>query len=323
MDKKIVIFKDDKVAVRVSVSPEENTVWLNRQQIATLFDRDVKTIGKHIKNALHEELSGIPTVANFATVQIEGKRKVRRLVEFYNLDLIISVGYRVKSRRGVAFRRWANSVLNSYIMQGYAINKVRIKQLGRVIQIIKRNQNTLDSKQVLSVIENYNSALSLLDDYDHQCVERPAGNRAVYVLTYKECRDFINQMEFNSSSSLFGHEKDDSFKGCIGNIYQTIAGEDVYPTLQEKAANLLYFITKDHSFNDGNKRIAAAMFLYFLDKNNMLYDANGNKLIDDHTLVALTILIAESCPDEKEIMISIIMNCCSRAVPPKLSGGCS
>lgn len=173
---------------------------------------------------------------------------------------------------------------------------------------MKRTENNSDAKQVLSVIERYSLALDLLDDYDHQTMNRPSGNTAVYVLSYEECRKIIDTMKYNADSDIFGNEKDDSFKGSIGNIYQSFSGEDVYPSLEEKAANLLYFITKNHSFSDGNKRIAATMFLYFLDKNGVLF-ANGEKLIDDHTLVALTIMIAESKPEEKEMMISVIMNC--------------
>ena len=174
---------------------------------------------------------------------------------------------------------------------------------------MKRTQNALDAKLMLSVIENYNTALTLLDDYDHQCMQRPKGSEATYVLTYEECRNIIDQMRFNADSDLFGHEKGDSFKGSIGNVYQSFAGEDVYPTLQEKAANLLYFVTKNHSFSDGNKRIAATIFLYFLDKNSILYDEDGQKRVADYTLVALTIMIAESRMEEKEMMVSIIMNC--------------
>ena len=312
MENKIVIFRDNEMTLEVPVSINEKNVWLNRQQMAELFDRDVKTIGKHITNALREELEGEVVVAKFATTTrhgaIEGKTQVRQ-TEFYNLDVIISVGYRVKSKRGVVFRKWANSVLTDYVIKGYAINDQRLQQLGEVIRIMKRTQNALDAKQVLNVIENYNTALTLLDDYDHQCMQRPKGSEATYVLTYEECRNIIDQMRFNADSDLFGHEKDDSFKGSIGNVYQSFAGEDVYPTLQEKAANLLYFVTKNHSFSDGNKRIAATVFLYFLDKNGILYDEDGQKRIADHTLVALTIMIAESRPEEKEMMISVIMNC--------------
>ena len=307
MKNELITFKDGTLELNVPVSWEQETVWITRNQMAELFDRDVKTIGKHINNALKEELDN-STVANFATVQMEGGREVERNIEHYNLDMIISVGYRVKSTRGVQFRKWANSILKQYIIQGYAVNANRMNQLGEVIRIMKRTENSLDAKQVLSVIEKYSLALDLLDDYDHQTMKRPDGNKAVYILSYEECRQVIDSMKFSTDSDLFGNEKDDSFKGSIGNIYQSFAGQDIYPTLEEKAANLLYFITKNHSFSDGNKRIAATMFLYFLDKNGILF-TDGNKLIDDHTLVALTIMIAESKPDEKEMMISVIMNC--------------
>lgn len=308
-EKEIVIFETEDKQVKLPVNVENETVWLNRNQIAKLFDRDVKTIGKHINNALKEELNNVEsTVAKFATVQMEGEREVERKVEFYNLDVIISVGYRVKSKRGVEFRRWANSVLKQYILKGYAVNDNRIKQLGEVIRIMKRTEDDLDSKQVLSVIEKYSNALDLLDSYDHQNMTRPKGNGASYVISYEECVDVIQNMRFGNESDLFGKEKDDSFKGSIGNIYQSFGGKDVYESLEEKAANLLYFVTKNHSFFDGNKRIAATMFLYFLDKNFALFE-DGKKKIEDSTLVALTIMIAESRPEEKEMMISVIMNC--------------
>ncbi|CDD09445.1 phosphoribosylaminoimidazolesuccinocarboxamide synthase [Phascolarctobacterium succinatutens CAG:287] len=310
MDNELVIFEDDEIKLEVPISAKDETVWLNRQQMATLFDRDIKTIGKHIKNAINEELSGTSTVAKFATVQLEGMRQVERLIEYYNLNVIISVGYRVKSKRGVAFRKWANSVLKEYIIKGYAINQQRLNQLNQVLSIMKRLETALDAKQVLTVVERYNKALDLLDDYDHQKLEKPKGNKTTYILTYEECRKVIDEMKFSSDSKLFGNEKDDSFKGSIGNIYQSFAGVDIYPSLEEKAANLLYFVTKNHSFSDGNKRIAATMFLYFLDRNGVLF-TNHEKLIDDHTLVALVIMIAESRPEEKDVMISIIMNCIS------------
>ena len=307
----IVIFETEDKLITLPVAVENETVWLNRNQMAELFDRDVKTIGKHINNALKEELEGQVVVAKFATTTphgaIEGKTQTH-MTEYYNLDVIISVGYRVKSKRGVEFRRWANSVLKQYILKGYAVNDNRIKQLGEVIRIMKRTVNELDSRQVLSVIEKYSSALDLLDSYDHQSMTRPEGNRATYVLTYEECMDVIQSMRFGDESDLFGKEKDDSFKGSIGNIYQSFGGIDIYESLEEKAANLLYLVTKNHSFFDGNKRIAATMFLYFLDKNEVLF-IDGQKKIEDATLVALTIMIAESRPEEKEMMISVIMNC--------------
>ena len=307
----LILFETEDRSVTLTVPVNQEMVWLSRNQMAELFDRDIKTIGKHINNALKEELDNQVVVAKFATTTehgaIEGKTQTH-MTDFYNLDVIISVGYRVKSKRGVEFRKWANSVLRQYILRGYAVNNNRIAQLGEVIQIMKRTQNSLDSKQVLSVIERYNTALDLLDAYDHQNMSRPKGNVATYVLTYEECMDIIASMRFGDESDIFGKEKDGSFEGSIGNIYQSFAGQDLYPTLEEKAAHLLYFVTKNHSFLDGNKRIAATMFLYFLDRNGALF-VDGEKTIDDHTLVALTIMIAESKPDEMEMMITVIMNC--------------
>ena len=312
MDNKmdLVLFNSYDGQISLSVAVENETVWLTLDQLAELFGRDKSTISRHIRNVYSEgELERTATVANFATVQEEGKRLVERRLDYYNLDVIISVGYRVKSQRGVEFRKWANTVLKDYILKGYAVNDNRLKQLGEVVRLMQRTQDSLDSKQVLTVIENYSRALDLLDDYDHQTMRRPKGIESVYVLTYEECRSVIDSMRFGDTSDLFGQEKDDSFKGSIGNIYQSFADVEIYPTVQEKAANLLYFVTKNHSFWDGNKRIAATMFLYFLDRNGILYGENGEKRLDDHTLVALTIMIAESRPEEKEMMVSVIMNC--------------
>ena len=247
----IVLFENGELALEVNVSPQLETVWLSSNQMALLYGRDEKTIRKHVNKIFTD--GELERESNTQKMRVAG---VSQPVAFYNLDVIISVGYRVNSKQGIAFRKWANSILKQYIIQGYAVNANRMNQLGEVIRIMKRTENSLDAKQVLSVIEKYSLALDLLDDYDHQTMKR----------------------------------------------------QDIYPTLEEKAANLLYFITKNHSFSDGNKRIAATMFLYFLDKNGILF-ADGNKLIDDHTLVALTIMIAESKPDEKEMMISVIMNC--------------
>ena len=308
-ENEILFFETEDKQVKLPVNVENGSVWLNQNQIAKLFDRDIKAIGKYISTALKEELDNIEsTVAEFATVQMEGNREVERNVEYYNLDVIISVGYRIKSKRGVEFRRWANSVLKQYILNGYAVNDIRIRQLGEVIRIMTRPENESDSRQVLSVIEKYSSALDLLDAYDHQNMTRPEGNRATYVLSYEECMDVIQSMRFGDESDLFGKEKDDSFKGSIGNIYQSFGEREIYESLEEKAANLLYFITKNHSFFDGNKRIAATIFLYFLDKNKALF-IDGQKKIEDAALVALTIMIAESRPEEKEMMISVVMNC--------------
>ena len=303
MENEVVLFRDGEVELEVQISPDQETVWLSSNQMSDLFDRDEKTIRKHVNKLFSD--GEIEFENNTQKMRVEG---VKQSVAFYSLDVILGVGYRVNSKRGIAFRKWANSVLKQYIMQGYAINSRRMNQLGEVLRIMKRTESRLDANQVLSVIEKYSVALDLLDDYDHQAMKRPKGNDAIYILTYEECRSIINQMKFGERSDLFGNEKDDSFKGSIGNIYQSFAGQEIYPSLEEKAANLLYLVTKNHSFSDGNKRIAATMFLYFLDRNGILFDENV-KLIDDHTLVALTIMIAESKPDEKEMMISVIMNC--------------
>lgn len=299
----IVLFETEDKSIALPVTVENETVWLSQAQMKTLFSVDRSVITKHVNNVFREgELEEKSNVHFLHTANAD------RPVKIYSLDVIISVGYRVKSKRGVEFRKWANSVLRQYILKGYAVNNNRINQLGEVIRIMKRTENALDSRQVLSVIEKYNTALDLLDSYDHQTMERPKGTDTAYVLTYEECREVIAHMRFGDESELFGKEKDDSFKGSIGNIYQSFAGQDVYASLEEKAANLLYFVTKNHSFYDGNKRIAATMFLYFLDKNGVLF-IDGQKLIEDYTLVALTIMIAESRPEEKEMMVSVVMNC--------------
>ena len=299
----IVLFETSDKSVTLNVTLENETVWLTQSQMTSLFDVDRTVITRHVNNVFRD--GEVDEESNVHFLHIANSD---RPVKIYSLDVIISVGYRVKSLRGVEFRKWANSVLKNYIVKGYAVNNNRINQLGEVIRIMKRTENSLDSKKVLSVIERYSTALDLLDSYDHQTMSRPEGNESIYVLTYDECVEVITTMRFGSESELFGREKDDSFKGSIGNIYQSFAGQEIYDSLEEKAANLLYFVTKNHSFYDGNKRIAATMFLYFLDKNNALFD-EGRKLIDDHTLVALTIMIAESKPEEKEMMISVVMNC--------------
>lgn len=302
----LVLFEAQDGSVKLNVTIAEETVWLTQAQMVQLFDVSKQNISLHINNCFREgELDKTSVVKESLTTASDGK-KYR--IKYYNLDVIISVGYRVKSKRGVEFRRWANSVLKEYIIKGYSVNHNRMNQLNEVIRVMKRVENSLDTRQVLIVVERYSQALELLDAYDHQNMIRPKGNKATYILTYEECRKVIDNMKFGNSSSLFGNEKDDSFKGSIGAIYQSFAGKDLYPSLEEKAANLLYFVTKNHSFSDGNKRIAATMFLYFLDKNDVLFQ-DGEKLIDDHTLVALTIMIAESNPEEKEMMISLIMNC--------------
>ena len=306
MKNEIVLFESSDNAVKLEVAVNQDTVWLSQSQMTVLFGVDRTVITKHINNIFKEgELEQESNVQKMHVANAD------RPTQFYNLDVIISVGYRVKSQRGVEFRRWANSVLKQYLLEGYAVNKSRLSQMGKMLRLMKRSEQMLDAPQVLSVIQKYNNALELLDAYDHHVLKRPKGHSSTYILTYEECRELIESMRFSGESDLFGNEKDDSFKGSIGNIYQSFVGKDVYPSLEEKAANLLYFVTKNHSFSDGNKRIAAAVFLYFLDKNNALFTADGEKAIDDHTLVALIIMIAESRPDEKEMMISVIMNCLS------------
>ena len=305
-ENEIVLFETEDKKIVLPVTIENESVWLSIDQMAKLFQRDRSVIGKHIRNIFKEgELVKDSVWAKFAYTADDGKKYQ---VDYYNLDVIISVGYRVKSVRGTQFRIWANSILKQYILQGYAVNQRRIQQLGEVIRIMKRTENELDSKQILSVIERYNNALDLLDADDHQTMKRPKGNETTYVLTYEECIEVIKSMRFGDESDLFGREKDDSFKGSIGNIYQSFSGNDVYKSLEEKAAHLLYFVTKNHSFYDGNKRIAATMFLYFLDKNDALF-YKRQKRIEDATLVALTIMIAESRAEEKDMMVNVVMNC--------------
>ena len=308
----LVLFesKDGLVELPVRLDLKREEVWLNRAQLATLFDRDVKTIGKHVANALREELAGQEdrTVAKFATAQVEGNREVVRQIKHYSLDVVISVGYRVKSARGVEFRRWATDALRRYVVAGHAENERRLEQLGQVARIMARIPERRDACQVLDIVRSYTTALDLLDDYDHLRVCAPEGTPSTYVLSYEECRRVVDSMRFGQESSVFGVEKDDSFRGAIGNVFQSFDGRDLYPTLEEKAANLLYFIVKDHSFLDGNKRIAATVFLYFLDRNGVLFLPSGEKAIDDSTLVATTILMAESKPEEKDVMVALAMH---------------
>lgn len=306
----IEIFKDGNLSIEVPVSADGDTVWLNRNQMAELFQRDVKTIGKHINNALKEELDS-STVANFATVQNEGERNVHRDIDYYNLDMIISVGYRVKSARGIAFRRWANNILKQYILKGYAVNEKRLNALGKTIELQSRiiaGTVGIEETGVLQAVNEYANALTLLDEYDHQVLKKPEGNKPIYRITYEECRTMIDKMVFGKKSSVFGVEKEPGkVEGIIAAVYQNVFGGDVYPTLEEKAANLLYFMIKDHPFTDGCKRIAASLFLEFLSRNEALY-INGMKRISDSALVAITLMIAESRPEEKDIMTTLVMN---------------
>ncbi len=300
------LYLSDGLNLEVRFSPEQDTVWLNRQQMAKLYDRNVSTISRHISNALQEELDD-STVAKFAIVQLEGGIEVSREVEHYNLDMIISVGYRVKSTRGVEFRRWANRVLREYLLRGVAINELRLKQLNKVVEIMPYVPKHLEADGVFDVIEHYATALDLLDDYDHQCIDKPSGSSGSYHLEYEECRELIDSLRFKAESDLFGNEKDDSFKGSLGAIYQSFGGEELFPSVEEKAANLLYYVTKNHSFSDGNKRIAAAVFLYFLEKNGILR-RSAHAFIGNHTLVAVIVMMAESRPEDRETMVKLVMH---------------
>lgn len=314
MDEKkneIILFENQGVKLEVNLKDE--TVWLNRQQLAKLFDRDIKTIGKHINNASKEELKDISTVAKFATLQKEGEREVTRNIEYYNLDMILSIGYRVKSDKGVIFRQWANKILKDYMLKGYAVNQRRLEYLEKTIKLIdiaNRIDERLkgnDAKEILKVIGDYSKALDLLDDYDHRTLKKINGNIDERKIEYSECIKVINRLRFNEESSLFAVERDNGLESIIGNIYQSFGGIDIYKSIEEKGANFLYLIVKNHVFADGNKRIAATLFIYFLNFYGILY-INGKQTIDNNTLAALTLLIAESNPKEKEVIIDLVMN---------------
>lgn len=307
MASEIVLFETEDKEIKLLVPVENETVWLNRSQLADLFERDVKTIGKHINNALKEELSDA-VVAKFATTASDGKTYQ---VEHYNLDMIISVGYRVKSRRGVEFRKWANKVLRQYIIQGYAINEKRLQVLEKTVDIQTRmlaGALDINEADVLKAVNEYTEALLLLDQYDHQALSKPDGNKPVYRITYEDCVHMVVKMRDSFNTDVFGVEKESGkVAGIIAAVYQSVFGQDAYPSVEEKAANLLYFMIKDHPYADGCKRIAASLFLEFLDKNNALFQ-NGIKRISDGTLVAITLMIAESSPDEKDVMVKLVMN---------------
>ena len=310
MNNKIIKFMNGDLQIDVMVSPNEETVWLNRNQLATLFDRDVKTIGKHINNALKEELDS-STVAKFATVQKEGSRNITREIDYYNLDMIISVGYRVKSQNGVIFRKWATSILHDFMIKGYAMNKKRLDVLNKTIAIQSRmlaSTLNIEEKEVLNVIEAYSNALTLLDDYDHGTIPKPDGIASIYRLTYEKCRELIDSMKYGNYSDVFGVEKEvGKLNGIIAAVYQNVFETELYPSIEEKAANLLYFLIKDHPFVDGCKRIGASIFLKFLNKNKH-HIIDGKQIISDSALVAITLMIAESRPEEKETMVNLVMN---------------
>ena len=307
MNNEIILFENQEVKLEVNMKDE--TVWLNANQLSKLFGRDSKTIRKHINNALNEELDN-SAVAKFATTAKDGKTYQ---VEYYNLDMIISIGYRVKSQNGVIFRKWANKVLKDYLLKGYAVNQKRLEYLEKTIKLIDiagRIDIELkgsEAQEIIKVINNYSNALNLLDDYDHKRITRPNGTKDDKKITYEDCMNIVSKLKFNSDSDLFALERDKGLESIIRNIYGSFNGKDVYPTIQEKAANFLYLITKNHIFIDGNKRIAATLFIYFLKFYNILYK-NERQVIDNNTLVAITLLIAQSNPKEKGILIDLVMN---------------
>ena len=332
-ENKIVIYKDKNNSIQLEVKLDGDMVWLTRQQIATLFGRDYKTISKHINNALKEELADEVVVAKFEnTTQhgaIEGKTQTHEL-EYFNLEMVTSVGYRVKSSRGVQFRKWANKILKDYLVKGYAVNeRIRKEQIGELRQLVGMLGRTIQNQPLLStdetialfeVVTDYSYALDTLDNYDY---ERLTINKTTkdepFHATYENALETIDRLREKffakqsgkaerGGSSLFGNEKDNSFKSSIGQIYQTFGGEELYPSVEEKAAMLLYLVTKNHSFSDGNKRIAATLFLWFLNNNRILYRPDGSKRIADNTLVALTLMIAESRTEEKDVMVKVVVN---------------
>ncbi len=319
----IVIYKDEKNSIQLEVKMEGEMLWLDRQQLATLFGRDYKTISKHINNALKEELADSVVVAKFATTTQHGAMKGKtqsHAKEYYSLEMVTSVGYRVKSSRGVMFRKWANRVLKDYLVKGYAINeRIRKEQIGELRQLVQmvgrtiQNQevaDTTESQDLLNVVVDYTYALDTLDNYDYErlSIDKTTKEEPFHA-TYENAMEAINGLrEKFGGSTLFGNEKDDSFKSSIGQIYQTFGGEELYPSVDEKAAMLLYLVTKNHSFSDGNKRIAATLFLWFLNNNGILYRPDGSKRLADNTLVALTLMIAESKTEEKDVMVKVVVN---------------
>ena len=306
MKNEIVIFENQNVKLEVNMKDE--TVWLNQMQMAELFDKDRTVITRHINNIFKE--GELDKKTNVQKLHIPNSDKP---VTFYNLDVIISVGYRVKSKNGVAFRKWANKILKDYLIKGYAVNEKRLKALEKTIELIdiaNRLDDRLedkDAKGILKVITSYTKALDLLDDYDHKTLKIKGTNKSSKRIDYEECMNVINTLKFNESSDIFALERDNGFKTIIDTIYQTFDGEELYKTTEEKAANFLYLTVKNHAFIDGNKRIAATMFIYFLNYYNMLYKDNA-LVIDNNTLTALTLLIAESNPKEKDLITALIMN---------------
>lgn len=318
MNNEIIKFVNGDLELDVNISPNKNTVWLTVDQLCTLFNKNKSTISRHIKNIFNEdELDEISSVAKNAT-QLKrydprtGKDRISNVeVNYYNLDVIISVGYRVKSQNGVIFRKWATSILHDYMIKGYAVNQKRLDVLNKTIAIQSRmlaSTLNIEEKEVLSVVEAYSNALTLLDDYDHGTIPKPDGIASIYHLTYEECRELIDSMKYGNFSDVFGVEKEEGkLNGILAAIYQNVFGTELYPSIEEKAANLLYFLIKDHPFVDGCKRIGASIFLEFLNKNKHLI-IDGKQIISDSALVAITLMIAESRPEEKETMVKLVMN---------------
>ena len=306
MKNEIVLFENQDVKLEVNMQDE--TVWLTQSQMAELFDRDIGVISRHIKNIFEEE--ELEEKSNLQKMQIANSDKP---VNFYSLDVIISVGYRVKSKNGVIFRKWANKILKDYMIKGYAVNNKRLEYLEKTIKLIDiagRIDTELkgtEAQEIIKVINNYSNALNLLDDYDHKRISKPSGTTNNTKIVYEDCMDIISKLKFNSDSELFALQRNEGLKSILGAIYQSFDGKDLYPTIEEKAANFLYLVTKNHTFIDGNKRIAATLFIYFLDFYNILYNESG-QVIDNNTLVAITLLIAQSNPKEKNILIDLVMN---------------
>jgi prophage maintenance system killer protein len=317
---KIIIYTTSDGITDLEVKLENETVWLSQAQMVTLFGRDQSVISKHINSIFKEgELEKKSTVQDYLTIQDEGKRQVQRTVSYYNLDVIISVGYRVKSLQGTQFRIWANRVLKEFLVKGYAISdRIKIQQYEQLKQTIKLLSNVVQHKELsageadglLRVITDFTYALDTLDKYDHQklAVERTTQGEK-FMANYDNAMQAIQQLKDKfGGGKLFANEKDQSFRSSVATIYQTFDGNDLYPSIEEKAAMFLYLVTKNHSFTDGNKRIAAFLFLWFLENNGILYRADGRKLIENNTLVALTLMIAESHADEKDMIVKVIIN---------------
>ena len=318
---KIIIYQTEDGQTQIDVRLENETVWLTQAQMVELFQTTKQNVSLHLNNLYKEgELKKEGTVKEYLTVQQEGKRNVSRKVKYYDLDVIISVGYRVKSKRGTAFRIWARNIIKDYLVKGYAVNeRIRKEQISDLRQLVGMLGRTIQNQPLLSndetnalfeVVTDYTYALDTLDNYDYQrlTIDKTTKEEPFHA-TYENAMGAINGLrEKFGGSALFGNEKDDSFKSSIGQIYQTFGGEELYPSVEEKAAMLLYLVTKNHSFSDGNKRIAATLFLWFLNNNNVLYRKDGSKRIADNTLVALTLMIAESKTEEKDVMVKVVVN---------------